>query len=476
MGILGDVGRRLVETVEDRVGHQLVPRDRVELLESAEGENRALRKTLEFIGFRLYNDPGYTSPWAMPRDLDVRNRIATAKVAHQAWMEDPQAGQHIDLYTSFVLGRGVPQSRAADAEVQEWLDGAWDDAENRRVLTDFGELVALATDLSIQASVPFVFHDDGDDAMARVSTLPFEDVIDVVWHPRQAKRILYYKVREQQLIYDFATGAYRSVEDPKIVYYEAYGAFDESSNVQRVADAEILDRIRPPAELLRPGKVFVLAVNRTSSMAFGIPRMRRLVKWFTAYNETIDATVEKMKASARMYMKATVRGNENDIARLVQQTTGRRPSFDASHEHGGAPAPYGGAASPYGPAPPSGRMLWGNDAVNFEPMKIDSGSNDLSAAAPTLRGQTSGQWPGSYINGQAEHLAGASAMELPALKFVEGEQELWRKPFKILGDLRIRAGIDRGFLTEWRAPTDVEAEQIAAAQAGGRPIVGIDFD
>ena len=54
-------------------------------------------------------------------------------------------------------------------------------------------------------------------------------------------------------------------------------------------------------------------------MAFGVPRMRRLTRWFAAYNETLESHVNRMKAMASIYMQAKVSGSQRDIDRIGQQ-------------------------------------------------------------------------------------------------------------------------------------------------------------
>jgi hypothetical protein len=82
---------------------------------------------------------------------------------------------------------------------------------------------------------------------------------------------------------------------PKIVYYEHW------RNVDLLREDERGERRMPnmpPRDKIGDGKVFHIAINRTSEMAFGHPTMDRLLRWYNAYNKFMDARVDIMEASA----------------------------------------------------------------------------------------------------------------------------------------------------------------------------------
>jgi len=469
VGALERIGNLIRETVEERTGREIVPRERLDILESAEGQNRVLRKTLDFIGFTLFNYGGaQPSPYRMPNDMLPQARIFAAAQSLRAWIDDPMAGQQVDLYVSFVFGRGVPKPQAHDDEVQDVLDKTWADEANRRILTSYERLVEKGIDAAIQSNIYFTFFDDGEDGAVRISLLMFEDVLDVVRHPKDRFRILFYKVLEKQVVYDFNRGGYVTppgdAGKPKTVYYEAYGAFDEDNAVMVAQDdaAGGKDAISPPSSQLRPGKVVHLAFNKTSEMAFGVPRMRRLLRWWTAYNEVLESHVNRMKAMASVYMKATVRGDQGQLDKLAMMATGRSSAFGATQDVPGS------HHRPPGPAGPG--ILGQNESLNYEPFKIDSGAGDVAQSVPQLRAQVSGMFPPTYYGQDAGSLAGQQTVELPVLKFIERDQEAWAGPFRALGKVAIDAALRVGDLSEFRDATPEEQDEIAAAEESGAPL------
>lgn len=474
---LAKAGRRLLETVEDRTGREVITAEERQLLESDRSDLRIARRTLDFIGFSLWNyDAGLSGMPGHPGGFELKPQMRRfiAQQGLTAWVEDPMIGQSVELYLSFVFGRGVPRPQAHDQEVQKHLDATWDDPANKRVLTDYDRLLEKGVDLCLQSNVYFKFFDDGEDGMVRVSLERFDDVEDVVRHDEVAPggqgdrfRILYYRSKERQIRFNFQDGSREAIagsQDPagaaKTVYYEAWDAFDDDNPAMSAQDEGLR---KPPESMVRPGKIVHLAVNKTSEMAFGVPRLQRVINWASAYNEMLISFRDRMKAMASVYMKATAKGSQRDLDRLAQMATGRSSAFGGSRDV----APDGRV-----PAPPRGTGILGeNEAVAFEPFKIDSTSADVAQAAPVIRGQIGGPWPDSYLSGFAEGaLAGAQSLELPSLKFVEREQELWvQKVLRRLGEASVARAVEVGDISEWREPTDVELEQIQAAEEASEP-------
>lgn len=468
-GALERIGSRIREAVETRTGMEVVARDQMQVLESAEGERRVLRKTLDWIGWTLLNQPGQQVGMLgqMPGDMLPIARVAAAAMSQRAWVEDPMAGQAVDLYVSFVFGRGVPRAQAHDDEVQDVLDACWDDEANKRVFSSFERLIEKGIDLCLQANVFFVLFDDGQDGAVRSSLLTFADVQQEVRHPKDKLRILYYRCLERPLRYDYVNGCYVApvgeAGKPKTVYYEALGAFDDDNAVMKAQDEMAGGRaaLAPPAAMLRPGKVVHLAVNKTSEMAFGVPRMRRMLRWWTAYNEVLESHVNRMKAMASIYMKFTAKGAGNrDLERIGRMATGRASRLGETGEHGGGPF-HGRQGT---------GALGANDAVDFEPFKIDSGASDVAASIPQLRAQISGVFPPTYFGQDAGALAGSQTVELPVLKFIERDQETWATMLRAFASRAVDRAVEVGDLTEWRDPTVDEQEQIELAEETGDPL------
>lgn len=478
LAALARAGReRLLEAAADR-GWDIVPagttqtlaEERNTALQEAESERSATRRAvrkIEMLGQRILTATSsqYDAPDRVRKDLPRMNRIALVREAEKAWREDQNAGQYTDLYLSFVFGRGVPPVKAVDPEVQRVLDETWADPTNKLILTSYPALCAKGVDLCISSNVLLLLHDDGDDGRVRLGHLAYEEVEDPVRHPLFRPRITYYKAREDRAAYDFKEGALRTVQTPagapKWVYYQSHVGFDDDDAGMRAQDEEA-ERLglplHPPAAMLRPGRVLHLAVNRHSETGFGVPRMQRMIRWYSAYNRVLDSHVKRMEYAAKMVMKADVEGvtRATDLQQVAFDAIRTADSFARSTEE------YDGVAA-------GGLGVLGQaNGVNYDPLKIDTGASDVAASLPQLRASGTGIFPTSYFGEPAGSMAGAQSVELPVLKFIEAEQELWRDAaFRPLAQAAIDAAIKSGHLEEWRDLTaDEQAERDAALQEG----------
>jgi hypothetical protein len=447
-------GGRVLEVAQERTGTRLIRSDDFERVVEAAADGAVYRRELEYVGWTIISHVGGSGA----KELKAESRRTLALKSLNAYISDPNAGRYVDLYCGFVFGRGVPKPQARDPEVQKVIDATWKDRANRRILTSPQKLVEKGRDFCIQSTIGFLFFDDGLDGRVRMSLLNFDTIDHGVTHDDDRFRLLYVACLEKKRTYSFAD--HRYVEDPgppKHVYYEAIDAFavDDDDHPE---DDESITKTPAPGEM-GDGKVLLLTTNKTSEMIFGVPGFKRMLRWYTGYNEVLESFTERMKAAARLYMKASVTGGQSAVERAGLMAVRRASPLGA-----GVPAVEGDPASGQGGMPGRGQMgvVAGNPAMNYEPFKIDSGAGDVAAASPVLRSQVSGPWPDAYLGGDPGSLAGGQSLELPTLKFVEQEQELWALPFRALADRAIKRAVEMGDLDEWRAPTESEQRAIDA--------------
>lgn len=451
-GVLG----RLQEAVEQRTGTVLVESGRLDLMEAMAKEGYALRRELDLLGWHVMD---FLS--GQPQELKFDERKKMAQQARLVWTQDPQAGSAIDLSNDFVFGRGVQRPNCRDEEVQKIVDEAWDDPDNQLVLTSFEAQVALNTDLEIQSNVFLVMFDDGEDGKVKLALLNHDTVESVVRDPDNRLRILYYMAKVEKQEWDFdndrpkmiteGTAVFGKDGKRKVLYYRHW------SNVEVAEEQE--DREdpmpKPPPEKQGNGKVRHIAVNRTSEMAFGVPTMRRTMRWFTAYNDFMKARVDMAQAAAAFIMKRKIDGTPNQLAKLASRAVSRQSDLATSGE--------GAVAGPRGAA----GILGENEAVTHENLNLNSGAGNAVQDGQMLRSQISASthWPQHYLGDTGSaNLATATSMELPVLKHVEGRQEVWEGVFRWFIDRVIEKAVDDGLLDEF-----VEDEEAEAGALGGAP-------
>jgi hypothetical protein len=459
------IRERLTEGVRaaaEASGNELVPRERLQLLEASDSERRRIQRDLDLLAYTAMDYIG-----GAPQELKAVERRKLAQQSRVAWMKDPQAGAAIDLMNDFTFGRGIPRPKAQDKIVQEVIDEAWDDPDNQLVLTSYAAQLALGTDLSMQSNLFFIVFDDGDDGKVKLSILDHDSVETVVRDPDNRLRILYYVAQETRQEWDFKNDMPKAVLRPaehnkKVRYYEHWRNIEDAQE-----DAENGLREMPelaPKAKQAEGRVFHVAINKTTEMAFGHPVMDRLLRWYNAYNKFMDARVDIMEASAAFVMKRKVKGTPNQVQKMATQMLSRRSALGQSIDNPDLQA-----------APRPGSILTENENVTHEDFNINTNAPAAAEDSRMLRAQISAatRFPQSYYGDAANSsLATATSLELPVLKAVENRQEVFESVVRFFVDKVIERAVEAGRLPseyseEERAEMEAEAKDTLADESPG---------
>jgi len=441
-GLLG----RALQEVESRTGLTVVKSNEHELLEAISIEYGAQKRMLDLLGWTVLDHFS-----GREHEVKFESRKMMAKRALTAWLNDPMIGGAVALMNDFVLGRGIPKPRCNDDLVQEKVDEAWDDPDNRRTLTDYEEQVALLTDLSLFSNLLFLIFDEGDDGKVKTSLLDYMTVQDAVTDPENRHRVLWYVTKDVQSTWDFNEDKWKPIDaseatKAKVTYYEHWhNVKDAESEEDRKGKLD-----KPKDDKVGKGRVYHVRINRTKEMIFGVPEWQRTLRWATAYNDFMKSRVDMMKAAAAFIMERRVQGTPNQVAKLAAKAISRSgplsgqfpldPDFDESQLPGYA----------YGPGRAAG-IITANENVKHEALKLDSGAANAQMDASNLRSQFSAatRWPQHYLGaGDQTSLATATSMELPVLKMVETRQEIVEAIYRWFIDRVIERAVDAGQIPE----------------------------
>ena len=442
------VFRRIAEAAARRDGAEVVDQGELEIMESEVRERRALRKELDLIAWQALDYVGGNE-----QDLQAVHRRKLVQQARVAWQQDPQLGAAIDLMNDFALGRGVPKPQARDQRVQEIIDEAWEDEDNQLVLTSYPAQLALGTDLSLQSNL-FLLLFTGDDGRVKLGLLEHDTVENVVRDPDNRRRILYYVSRRKRVKWDYTNDApqtdgyyYDRDKGDRVVYYQHWR--NEPSRGQKA-----------PAAKMGKGRVYHIAVNKTSEMAFGHPTMHRVLRWANAFNTLMESRVDAAKAAAAFIMKRKVKGTPNQIRKLATQALSKRGELGRSVDQAGEDWLIG---------PRSGSTITENEQVEHESFKLDSGSQNANVDGQMIRSQISAatHFPQHYLGdiGSA-NLATATSMELPVLKSVESRQEIFEQLFRWFIDRTIEEAVRSGRLSEELSPEELAEREAERGMEG----------
>ena len=442
--------KRLQEVVEQRTGKTVVDKEYIALAEASDVERRAMQKELDLMGWYVLDYMG-----GSPQEVKPMERRRMAAQARMVWVQDPVAGANVDLSCQFIFGRGVPKPKAADEKVQEVIDEAWDDPDNKAALTTFPAQTALCTDLVIQSNLFLLFF-EGDDGKVKLGILEHDSVEDAVRDSNNRMRVLYYVARQRRYGWDYTmdrpdikaiTAQQVPGRRPMVMYYQALAATDSETG-----DLDSLDEPCPP-EKLAEGLVYHIAINKGTEQVFGIPAMRRIVKWMAALNDFMAARVDMTQAAAAFIMRRTVQGTPQQVANIAAKAISRQSTLASQSIDNSDPSD---AYIKPGPRPAS--ILNENQGVKTEPFAVSTQAAQAAQDAQMIRSQVSAAtWPQHYLGDQSNaNLATAQALELPVIKKVEAFQELFEGLFRTFIDRAIQKAVDAGTL-----PTNLTPEERA---------------
>ena len=451
-GLLG----KGLELLESKTGLTVESKEKLGYMEEAVVELGAQTRMLDLLGWTVLDH--FTG---REHEVKYESRKVMARRATHAWIHDPLVGGAVALMNDFVLGRGIPKPRCADDEVQEIVDEAWDDPDNRRALTEFTEQIALVTDLSLYSNLMFLLFDEGEDGKVKVSTLDYLTVSEAVTDPENRHRVLYYVAKEAKAKWDFKEHKWQipvmgSPERFKTIYYEHW------HNVKDAEDEEDREEPleKPKDSDLGKGRVFHVRINRTKEMIFGIPEWQRTLRWATAYNDFMKSRVDMMKAAAAFVMERRVKGTPNQVAKLAAKAVSRTSPLSGTSFPIDPDSPADGGLLQPGPRPAS--VITSNEGVTHEPLRLDSGAGNAQIDASNLRSQFSAstRWPQHYLGaGDGPGLATATAMELPVLKMIETRQEVIESIYRWFIDRVIERAVESGKVSEEIEPEPAERRE-----------------
>ena len=350
--------KKLQEVVSERTGKTVVDRSFVELAEASDVERRAMQKELDLMGYYVLDHMS-----GSPQEVRPTERRRMAAQSRMVWMQDPVAGANVDLSCQFIFGRGVPKPKAADEKVQEVIDEAWDDPDNKAALTSFPAQVALCTDLVIQSNL-FILFFEGDDGKLKLGILDHDAVEDAVRDSSNRLRVLYYVARQREYSWDYNNDrvtlkSAMQHNKPRVMYYQSLAATDAETG-----ELESDDPACPP-DKLADGLVYHIAINKGTEQVFGIPAMRRVVKWMAALNDFMAARVDMTQAAAAFIMRRTIKGSPQQVANIAAKAISRQSTLASQS----IDDPSGGVIAP-GPRPAS--ILNENEAVKTEPFALNT--------------------------------------------------------------------------------------------------------
>lgn len=405
-------------------GRELVEPSQLEKLEEQARDLRTIKRELEDVGYHILNAGSGTL------DVKPEQREKVYRRLLRYYLEDPIVGASIDMLPTYVFGRGLPKPDSSNPEVQKALDMFWEDEDNKLVLTTLEAQYAKLIELQLQANIYFVIFENEETGI-KVGTIPHEEIVDIIVHPENKNKHLWYKREYLEQKYDFEQGQY--VQDvsgrKKIVWYQHW----------ENTPPEGYHPINRDGEKVAKGKVYHVRLGGIDGMKFGVPHMQRILDWAKAHNEWMRARVAVAKAAAAFAWERKLKtgSDPNKVMSIARSwaSGARQPAATASNV-----GEWGAQEAAFGPRYAS--LLTTNEGVDYTFRGGNpTGAGDAASDQKMFRSMISAgvRMPQHFLGDEGSaNLATATAMNEPVIRMMEFMQEFMEGMFRRLIDRHLK--------------------------------------
>uniref|UniRef100_A0A6H1Z835 Putative portal protein n=1 Tax=viral metagenome TaxID=1070528 RepID=A0A6H1Z835_9ZZZZ len=220
------------------------------------------------------------------------SRHALTLIVRQArlyFLKNPLIRRAVLTIANYVFGQGLTVAGGhplVDEVVQEF----WADEKNRVELTSAAAMHAREVDLFVESNLFWAFfvNSDGD---TRIRTIPFDEIVDVICNPEDAKEPWYYQRNRPTATPDGMPGMSETVLHPDWQYTpkdrpESYHGHSIEWDVP----------------------VYHVKSNALNSMKFGVPELYAAHDWAKAYNAFLSDWATIVRSLSRFAWNLSTKG------------------------------------------------------------------------------------------------------------------------------------------------------------------------
>lgn len=296
----------------------------VDWLSGGEHQRRvdALREATDAMLARAIEDATWTRVGAAdqaayalpPRDEMVQQ-------ARFAFDVDTYIKRGVWTHTEFAVGQGIdlrPKRRPGEEPVQgfEVIASFWNDRHNQEAALSPSRQQEISNSLLVDGEVFYSLHVDSARRV-QVRRYPTLNVTNIIQHPDDSGRVLYYVATITERSFDPLQGRYIPDGRTIIRYYRAIGNDDPASDP--LADTIPQDMIEPDAVMMHVSR------NRIRGCGFGISDVWSAIRWARAAKKVAEDQATVSRATAALMTILTAQGSDSTlegIQRAVASVTG----------------------------------------------------------------------------------------------------------------------------------------------------------
>lgn len=301
-----------------------------------------------------------------------------------------------------------------DDQLKEIISDFWKDPDNQAALTSPDAMKEWLDSVITDGESFTVAFTDEAAPYVKLTSIPVEEITDIVYDPENWKIPIYYKRQYQPMVFDSQVGYYKPQGNPKTKYY-----LDHAVTEEKLAEVKKNIHIKAEEQAPEEQRIFHDMINPlwTKKGKRGISELYASREWFRVYKEFIENRAAINAAATSIAYKRKIKAGPTGVAGFTGKLGGVNLGYDN---------PENATEIRRLTQPVPGAIYDTNPAVDLEWMKTDTGAADAKEDGRSLMA-AAGAGIGIFIHyfgeGGDANLATAQSMELPMVKTFEDWQE-----------------------------------------------------
>ena len=382
------------------------------LVEALEVQNTELSERLAALEFALDSMDWRLLTTQTQQEFSRDGLRILTELARVMYLKNPIVKRGVEVQRLYVWGQGMSVI-AHDPEIQAVINAFNDDVKNQVELTSHQARMHKEIEQQVTGNTFFVFFVNNLTGAIRVRSIPFEEIVDIICDPEDAKTPWYYARSWSQTSFDTSGGAISTTT--KRAYYPDW-RYNPVAKPQTINNAPVM--WNAPVHHLKTGSF--------ANWRFGISEIYAAIDWARAYKEFLEDWASIVRAYRKFAFQLTTPGGKSGIA--------------AAKAKLGTTLASGGTGAETNPPPVAGSTFIAGDGVNLTPVRTSGATvaaEDgrrllLMVAAATGLPET------FFGDVSVGTLATASSMDRPTELMMVDRQTLWKDEHQAIYEFVLR--------------------------------------
>ena len=268
------------------------------------------------------------------------------ELARLMYVKNPLIKRGVMVKALYIWAQGV-NVKYKNPELNKILQAFWDDPKNQVELTGHQAQMLKQVDYEVDSNIFFCFFTRPSDGRVHVRTLPFDEIVDIISDPDDAKTPRFYVRKWTEKTLNTNTGRFNT--RTRQAYYPDWH-YNPKTKPGKIGNIDV--KWDTPVYHVKAGGM--------SGWKFGISQVYAAIDWARAYKNFLEDVASLMRAYSKFAWKRTTKGGKKAIAAERAKLASTLMS--------------GGASQETNPPPVTGAMAFVGQDTDLQPMQLRGAS------------------------------------------------------------------------------------------------------